>query len=240
MPPLKTTTAKPEPTKPAVDKSADTRSPTPQLPAAERPATITFQGQTYICALADIMPARSPENEVAFRKDLETTKKVTYPVVVTEHNEILDGASRLRLAVELGITDVEFQVVRGLTEEQKRYKVLTLNLLRRHLDREQMRELIGKVLRWDPKQGDNLIADMVGVSHATVGAGNAAEVLRSAADRRVDRTHARLLASAKALATVRRIVRPGLSAVEMAMAVVPESRPGVTNRVKAHAVAAAN
>jgi hypothetical protein len=67
-----------------------------------------------------------------------------------------------------------------------------------------------------------------------------AEVLRSAADRRVDRAQARLLASAKSLATVRRLLRPGLSAVELAMAVVPESRPGVTNRVKAHAASAAN
>ena len=68
----------------------------------------------------------------------------------------------------------------------------------------------------------------------------AAEVLRAAADRRVDRSHARLLASAKSLATVRRLVRPGLSAVEMARAVVPESRPGVTSRFRSHAATAAN
>ena len=70
--------------------------------------------------------------------------------------------------------------------------------------------------------------------------GNAAEVLRAAADRWVDRSHARLLASAKALATVRRLVRPGLSAVELAMVPVPDSRPGVANRVRAHAATAAN
>jgi hypothetical protein len=65
--------------------------------------------------------------------------------------------------------------------------------------------------------------------------GNAPEALRAAADRRVDWTHARLLASAKALATVRRLVRPGLSPVELAMALVPESRPGVASRLRAHA-----
>ena len=70
--------------------------------------------------------------------------------------------------------------------------------------------------------------------------GNAAEVLRAAADRRVYRAHVRLLASAKSLATVHRLVRPGLSAVELEMAVVPESRPGTRNRVRAHTAVAVN
>jgi hypothetical protein len=70
--------------------------------------------------------------------------------------------------------------------------------------------------------------------------GQASEVLRAAAERRVDRAHARLLASAKTLATVHRLVRPGLSAVELAMALVPDSMPRVANRVRAHAASAAN
>jgi hypothetical protein len=47
--------------------------------------------------------------------------------------------------------------------------------------------------------------------------GKAAEVLLATADR----AHARFLTAAKALATIRKLVKPGLAAGEVTLAVVP-------------------
>jgi hypothetical protein len=62
--------------------------------------------------------------------------------------------------------------------------------------------------------------------------GHAAEALRAAAEKRANRAHARFLSASKALATVRKLLRPELSPVELAIAVVPEGRPGFANRVR--------
>ena len=59
-----------------------------------------------------------------------------------------------------------------------------------------------------------------------------AEPSLAAAEKRVDRAHARFVSAARALATVRKLVRPGLSAVELARAVIPEARPIAVNRVR--------
>lgn len=66
------------------------------------------------------------------------------------------------------------------------------------------------------------------------------ESSRTAAEKRLDRAHARLISAAKALATVRKLVRPGLSPVELAIRPVPETRPGVNHRLRQQVSTVAN
>lgn len=80
-----------------------------------------------------------------------------------EQGNVLDGHHRLKAAKELGLKDEAIpKVVRkGLSEEAKLEHVLRLNLLRRHLSREQKRSLAVQLCQ----QGSTLerIAAVLGV-----------------------------------------------------------------------------
>ncbi len=58
------------------------------------------------------------------------------------------------------------------------------------------------------------------------------ESARAAADKRVDRAHARFLSATKALATLRKLMDRTPSALDLARAVLPEARPKLLNRVR--------
>ncbi len=75
-----------------------------------------------------------------------------------------------RACRELGINDYPVEVRSGLTESEKRVLARKLNLLRRHLTREQVRQLIGDQLRETPDWADRRIGSELGVDHKTVGA----------------------------------------------------------------------
>jgi len=103
----------------------------------------------------------------ALREDIEA-RGVLVPVEEDEHGSILDGHNRAAIARELGI-DYPRLIRAGLTEEEKRSHVRKVNLLRRHLDREQKRMLIAEQLKDTPLLSDRQVAAMLGVHHTTVG-----------------------------------------------------------------------
>lgn len=91
---------------------------------------------------------------------------VQVPVEYDEDGKILDGHHRVRACLELGIKDWPRVIRVGLSEEEKIEHILALNLARRHLTREQRRELVLKLRQ----QGWSLrrIAQALGVSRDTV------------------------------------------------------------------------
>jgi site-specific DNA-methyltransferase (adenine-specific) len=96
--------------------------------------------------------------------------KVILPVVKDENGEIIDGFQRVRACGELVITDYPVLTLRGLTEDDKRDHALILNLLRRHLNQQQMRDLIAAELRRTPELSDNWLAQILGTTDKTVAA----------------------------------------------------------------------
>lgn len=112
-----------------------------------------------------LLPQLSEDEYQSLKADI-AERGVQVPVEYDDAGNILDGHHRVRACLELGIKDWP-SIVRGsMTEEQKIEHVLSLNLNRRHLTREQRRELVIKLR----KQGWSLrrIAERLGASLGTV------------------------------------------------------------------------
>jgi site-specific DNA-methyltransferase (adenine-specific) len=118
------------------------------------------------------MPPLTPEERSALKEAIRKDG-VLVPVEEDEHGDILDGFNRVVLWHELRAEGVKLpdypRIIRpGLTESEKRAHARALNLARRHLNREQRRQLIEDQLRETPQQSDNQIAEALGVSDKTV------------------------------------------------------------------------
>ena len=105
--------------------------------------------------MADIKPEKyqllpeRPEEFEALKQDI-AERGVIVPVVVDEFGAILDGHNRARACRELGINDYPVEVRSRLSEADKRVFARKLNVLRRHLTRDQVRQLVGDQLRDTP------------------------------------------------------------------------------------------
>lgn len=97
-----------------------------------------------------MLPELPPEQFEALKQDI-AERGALVPVIVDEFGAILDGHNRARACRELGINDYPVEVRSGLTEAEKRVLARKLNVLRRHLTREQVRQLIGDQLRDTPE-----------------------------------------------------------------------------------------
>ncbi|GEC15175.1 MT-A70 family methyltransferase [Nitrobacter winogradskyi] len=115
-----------------------------------------------------VMPPLSADEYAALRDDI-AARGVLVPVEYDETGEILDGHHRVQICGELGISQWPRLIRHGLTETEKRQHARRLNLDRRHLDREQRRQLIAEDLRERPEASDRAIAASLGVDHKTVG-----------------------------------------------------------------------
>lgn len=93
---------------------------------------------------------------------------VLVPVLVDDEGNVLDGHHRQRIADDLGI-DYPVEVKAGLTDAEKRTIALSLNVHRRHLDRDQKRAIIAASLTADPELSDRQHAERTGASDKTVG-----------------------------------------------------------------------
>jgi ParB-like chromosome segregation protein Spo0J len=96
--------------------------------------------------------------------------KVILPVVKDECGDIIDGRQRVRACGELGIADYPMLTLSGLTDEEKRDHAYVLNLVRRRLNQQQMRDLIAAELRRTPDLSDNWLAQILGTTDKTVNA----------------------------------------------------------------------
>lgn len=131
--------------------------------------TISIAGTTYTCPFRGAVPPLTDEEEEQLRADI-LAQGVLVQVVATETNEVLDGYHRLKIAADLGQSDVPIKVVPGLSAEEKLALAIDLNLHRRHLTRQQIREIVARTLRAEPSRSNNAIAKEIGVDDKTVGA----------------------------------------------------------------------
>jgi hypothetical protein len=132
-----------------------------------------------------LLPPLSPEEYAALREDIRAAG-VRVPIDVDENGEILDGHHRKQIADELGKECPE-RIVRDLPEFAKVDYALTVNLTRRHLDKEGRKALVTRSLKRDPRLSDREHARRCGVSHTYVSgvreALEAAEQLATSASR---------------------------------------------------------
>lgn len=113
------------------------------------------------------MPELTADELDALRNDI-AANGVLVPVVKDQHGRILDGNHRAAIATELGI-DFPVRVVEVADDAEAWDRAVALNCARRHLNREQVRELIGNEIRRKPDESDRAIARRVGCSPTTVG-----------------------------------------------------------------------
>lgn len=134
--------------------SSPTLPPTRDIPAEATP----YQ----------LLPPLSADEYAALLASI-AAEGIRVPIQVDEHGQILDGHHRAAIAAELGI-DCPRVVVSNLdTETAKRTVALSLNLSRRHLNREQTRQVIAASIQADPDLSDREHARRCGCSPTTVG-----------------------------------------------------------------------
>ncbi len=131
------------------------------------PPTLTVAGIDYTLPFADLLPAL-PDGELDALRDDIRERGIVVPIVIDEHHNVIDGANRLRIAAELGLRNLPVDIRPGLSRPEKEELAEDLNLHRRHLTREQLREVIGSRLKRTPEQSNRQIAATVGVDHHTV------------------------------------------------------------------------
>lgn len=112
------------------------------------------------------MPPLSPEEYAALEASIRE-HGVQVPILLDENNVVIDGHHRQKIATELGVPCPKRHVF-DLTGLEKRTLALTLNLDRRHLNREQRRALIAASVKADPQLSDLQHAKRTGASDKTV------------------------------------------------------------------------
>lgn len=111
---------------------------------------------------------RLSDDEYQSLEDSIREHGVQVPIVIDENRSIIDGHHRAEIAERLGI-ECPRKFALDLTDEQKRTLALSLNLDRRHLSREQKRQLIASSVKADPHLSNRQHAERTGVDHKTVG-----------------------------------------------------------------------
>jgi ParB-like chromosome segregation protein Spo0J len=114
-----------------------------------------------------VLPPLAPDDFELLKADIDANG-VQVAVEYDEDGNILDGHHRVRACKELGIDEWPRVVRTGLTEAKKRNHARSLNLARRHLTRDQKRELIAAQLVDTPECSARQIATGLGVDHKTV------------------------------------------------------------------------
>jgi site-specific DNA-methyltransferase (adenine-specific) len=94
---------------------------------------------------------------------------VRIPIVVDQAGKVIDGRHRQQACDELGIY-CSREVREFATDAERLEVAISLNANRRHLNRQQRRELIGTYLKCDPRINDRHLGDIVGASKNTVAA----------------------------------------------------------------------
>jgi ParB-like chromosome segregation protein Spo0J len=115
-----------------------------------------------------LLPRLSDDEYAALQDDIQQ-HGVLVPIVYDQHGNVLDGHHRLAIVRELGIETYPTEVREVADDDAARQIAWTLNLSRRHLTREQKRELIAAELDVRPGDSDRAIARRLRCSPSTVG-----------------------------------------------------------------------
>jgi ParB-like chromosome segregation protein Spo0J len=93
---------------------------------------------------------------------------ILVPIIVDEDGVVIDGHHRQKIAREHDVPCPR-EVKAGFTDTEKRTMVLSLNIDRRHLTREQRRGLVAESIKKDPQLSDREHGRRTGVDHKTAG-----------------------------------------------------------------------
>lgn len=96
-----------------------------------------------------VMPPLASDEYQELYEDIKENG-VLVPILEDEDGVIIDGHHRSRIASELGIP-CPVETISNKSDAEKRGMAFTLNLKRRHLNREQRRALIAESLKADPQ-----------------------------------------------------------------------------------------
>ena len=113
-----------------------------------------------------VMPPLSSEEYQELHESIKA-EGVLEPIHVDEEGVVIDGHHRSKIANELGIP-CPVIAHDDLSESQKRSLAFTLNLKRRHLNREQRRALGLESLRLDPIASNREHSKRTGLDHKTI------------------------------------------------------------------------
>lgn len=116
------------------------------------------------------LPPISSDLYLALKADI-ARRGILIPLLFDSRTgKCLDGMVRLKIAEELGLSPGKIPrlYVGDLSPAEREDYRLVVNGLRRHLNREQLREVISWALRRNPESSDNRIAKRTGASDKTV------------------------------------------------------------------------
>jgi hypothetical protein len=132
---------------------------------------VTFARRTYNLPWYDDIPGPNLEDRQRLLEAIQRAGKVYYPILVDQHNNIIDGMNRLEIAAELGLSDrnVTFEHITCKDEDDARRLCFELNFGRRHLDRDQIKETVATYLSLFPQESDRKVAKKTGASRRAVG-----------------------------------------------------------------------
>ena len=170
-----------------------------------------------------VMPPQTTAEYEAMKADIKVRGGPVYPVIVDGRGNVIDGHHRLRACNELKIK-CPMKKLGELKPAEARALARSLNVLGRRLTNEQLREVIAEQLRDAPRASDRKIAEMLDVSHVTVG-----KVRREMRDAGTVVTHDQSAEAADVTTAV-----PQMEATAAAAESDPETRIGrdnVTRRV---------
>lgn len=117
--------------------------------------------------LFQALPPLAPDEYRSLEESIEA-HGIQVPIIVDETGVVIDGHHRQKIASHLGI-ECPMIIKAGYSEAEKRTLALSLNIDRRHLNREQKRALIAESIKADPQLPDLTHAKRTGVSPTTVG-----------------------------------------------------------------------
>ena len=113
-----------------------------------------------------VLPALDPSIHAALERSI-LARGCLVPILMASDGTVIDGAMRAAIGKKHGIF-IPRVVIGDLDAQDKIDLRLILNACRRHLTREEWREVIAYELRKAPGRSDRLIGASVGVSHNTV------------------------------------------------------------------------
>ncbi|MGH7274017.1 MAG: ParB N-terminal domain-containing protein [Nitrospiria bacterium] len=128
---------------------------------------ITIDKTTYYTPFIHLLPPLTDAEYTELRQGI-IERGIDVPVVIDEQNNVvIDGHNRLRIAAELGITAIPFDIRPGLSDEDKAVLAWDLNWQRRQGLKKEQRPPITVALR---QNGMTLeaIADKLGVDERTI------------------------------------------------------------------------
>ncbi len=120
------------------------------------------------------MPELSAEQYNALKADI-VLRGIVVPIVVDQHGRILDGHNRVRISEDLAV-ECPREIHHVVDDDEAADLAVTLNCARRHLSREQTRQVIAGEIARRPDDSNRAIARRVGCDHKTVASVRGGEI----------------------------------------------------------------